>query len=66
MVTALPVHGNKMVCGLQSCLMLPKPGFYMISALFYMISVLFYLISISLYVDISPILYDINLVSSEY
>ena len=31
-----------------------------------MISVLFYLISISLYVDINIVLYDINLVSSEY
>lgn len=31
-----------------------------------MISVLFYLISISLYVDINIVLYDFNLVSSEY
>lgn len=31
-----------------------------------MISVLFYLISISLYVDINIVLYDINLISSEY
>ena len=31
-----------------------------------LISTLFYLISISLYVDINIVLYDINLVSSEY
>ena len=48
-VTALPVHGNKMVRGLQYCLMLPKPGSYMISSLFYEIST-------SFNVDISPVL----------